>query len=53
MKYKIDIGRDKFIEVPDYLRHKIVKDYLMLRYHWVIGLSMFMIGLLIGLLANK
>ena len=52
MKYEIDYGRDRSIEVPEYMQDKIIKDYLMLRYHWVIGISGFMIGLLIGLLAK-
>jgi hypothetical protein len=50
MKYNIDAGRGKLIEVPDYLRHKIIKDYLMIRYHWTIGISMFIIGLFLGIL---
>lgn len=52
MKYQIEFGRDKVVEVPESVQDKIVRDYLMRRYHWVIGLSMFTIGLLIGLLAN-
>jgi hypothetical protein len=52
MKYSIDVGRNKFVEIPDYLRHKIIKDYLIVRYHWTIGLGMFIIGFLIGLLAK-
>lgn len=52
MKYEIEVGRDKFVEVPDSMQDKIVRDYLMRRYHWVIGLSMFTVGLLVGLLAN-
>ncbi len=52
MKYEIEYGRDKVIEVPESMQDKIVRDYLMRRYHWVIGLSMFIVGLLIGLLAN-
>jgi hypothetical protein len=52
MKYEIEYGRDKYLEVPESIQDKIVRDYLMRRYHWVIGLSMFIVGLLIGLLAN-
>lgn len=52
MKYEIEINKDRSIEVPVAMQDKIVRDYLMRRYHWVIGLSMFMIGLLIGLLAK-
>jgi hypothetical protein len=52
IKYEIEVGRDKYVEVPESIQDKIVRDYLMRRYHWVIGISMFMIGLLIGLSAN-
>lgn len=52
MKYEIEYGRDKYLEVPESMQDKIVRDYLMRRYHWVIGISMFIVGLLIGLLAN-
>jgi hypothetical protein len=52
MKYEIDLGRARVVEVPESMQDKIVRDYLMRRYHWVIGLSMFIVGLLIGLLAN-
>jgi len=50
--YEVEVGRDKYVEVPESIQDKIVKDYLMRRYHWVIGTSMFLIGFLIGLLAN-
>ncbi len=53
MKYEIDLGRDRVVEVPESMQDKIVRDYLMRRYHWVIGLSMFIVGLLIGLLAKQ
>lgn len=52
MKYEIEYGREKFLEIPESIQDKIIKDYLIKRYHWVIGISMFMIGLLIGLLAK-
>ena len=52
MKYEIEVGKDKYVEVSESLQDKIVRDYLMLRYHWVIGISMFMVGLLLGLLAK-
>jgi hypothetical protein len=47
----IDFGRGKEVEVPENIQDKIIRDYLISRYHWVIGCSMFVIGLLIGLLA--
>lgn len=52
MKYEIEYGRDKYVEVPESMQDKIVRDYLMRRYHWVIGMSMFIVGLLIGLLSK-
>jgi hypothetical protein len=52
MKYKIDLGRNKVIEVPKYIEDKIIKDYLTSRYHWVIGISMFLIGFLLGVVAK-
>ena len=51
MKYEIEYGLDKFVEVPESMQDKIIKDYLISRYHWVIGIGMFIIGLLIGLSA--
>lgn len=50
MKYEIDLGEDKTIEVPESVQDKIIKDYLSLKYHWVIGSGMFLIGLLIGII---
>lgn len=52
MRYNIELSNGKEVEVPEQLQDKIIKDYLMTRYHWVIGISMFMIGFLIGILAN-
>lgn len=52
MKYEIEYGREKTIEIPESMQDKIIKDYLIQRYHWVIGISMFMVGLLLGLLAK-
>jgi hypothetical protein len=49
MKYEIEVGLNKYIEIPESIQDKIVRDYLIRRYHWVIGISMFMVGLLIGL----
>ena len=52
MKYEIDLGRNKVIEVPKYVEDKIIKDYLTSRYHWVIGISMLLIGFLLGVIAK-
>jgi len=50
MKYEIDLGRNKTIEVPENIQHKIVRDYLSSKYHWVIGFFMFLTGFLLGII---
>jgi hypothetical protein len=50
--YKIDLGDDEFVFVPDSIRYQIIQDQLIKSYHWVIGMSMFIIGFLAGLLAS-
>jgi hypothetical protein len=52
MKYTIDLERNKTVEVPKYIEDKIIKDYLTSRYHWVIGISMLLIGFLLGVIAK-
>jgi hypothetical protein len=52
MKYKIDLGRNKMVEVPKYIEDQIIKDYLSSRYYWVIGISMLLIGFLLGVIAK-
>jgi hypothetical protein len=37
-------------DVPNEVRDKIIKDYMIKSYHWTIGLGMFLIGLLLGAL---
>jgi hypothetical protein len=37
-------------DVPNEVRDKIIKDYMMKSYHWTIGLGMFLIGVLLGVL---
>lgn len=51
-KYKIDMGDNEFVFVPDNIKYQIIQDQLIKSYHWVIGMSMFMVGLLVGLLAR-
>jgi hypothetical protein len=49
--YTYDVDNDyNEVEVTEDVQDKIIKDYLMSRYHWVIGIAAFTIGLLIGLL---
>jgi hypothetical protein len=52
MKYEIDLEKEMLVEVPEYIQDKIIKDYLTLRYHWVIGISMLLIGFLLGVIAK-
>lgn len=39
-------------KVPREVRDKIIKDYMMRSYHWSIGLGMFIIGVLVGVLIS-
>ena len=39
-------------EIPNEIKNQIIKDYLIKSYHWAIGLSMFVIGLLLGVLIS-
>lgn len=50
--YSIDVGDDEFVEVPHQVRYQIIQDHLMKYYQWTIGVGMFIIGLLVGLLAR-
>lgn len=50
--YKIDLGDDEFVSVPENIRYQIIQDHLIKSYHWVIGISMFIIGMLIGIIAK-
>jgi hypothetical protein len=52
MKYEIDLEKEMLVEVPEYIQDKIIKDYLESKYHWVIGISMFLIGFLLGVIAK-
>jgi hypothetical protein len=38
--------------IPREVRDKIIKDYMMKSYHWSIGLGMFIIGILVGVLIS-
>jgi hypothetical protein len=38
------------LAVSTEVRDKIIKEYLLKAYHWTIGLSMFIIGILLGIL---
>jgi len=51
-QYKIDLGDDDFVSVPENIRYKIIQDHLTRSYHWVIGTGMFLIGFLVGIIAR-
>lgn len=51
-KYQIDLGNDKFIDVPHNLAHKIIVDHLSKSYHWVFGFAGLIIGFLLGVIAS-
>jgi hypothetical protein len=35
------------------IKDKIIKDYMLRSYHWTIGVGMFMVGFLLGILTGK
>ena len=39
-------------EVTNEIRDQIIKDYLIKSYHWAIGLGMFLIGVLLGIVIS-
>ena len=47
MVKEIDIS-----SIPESIKDKIVKDYLIKYYHWTIGTTFLIIGFLLGLLAG-
>lgn len=49
-KYIIDLD-DSYIEVPEDLCKQIVSDHLEKYYIWSLGLGVFIIGFLLGVLA--
>jgi hypothetical protein len=49
VKYEIETESHAVV-IPKTIQDKIIKDYLMSRYQWTIGLSMFIIGLFVGVL---
>jgi hypothetical protein len=49
-KYTIDLD-DSYIEIPDDLRKQIVSDHLEKYYITALGLGLFIIGFLSGVLA--
>jgi hypothetical protein len=38
--------------VPTAVKDKIIKDYMIKSYHWTIGIGMFMIGFLLGVIVS-
>jgi hypothetical protein len=35
------------------IKDKIIKEYMLRSYHWTIGVGMFMVGFLLGILIGK
>jgi hypothetical protein len=50
--YKIDLGDDEFVKVPESVRYQIIQDHMIRSYHWVIGTGMFLVGFLTGIIAS-
>jgi len=40
------------LKVSAAVRDRIIKEYLLKSYHWTIGLSMFIIGMLLGIIID-
>ena len=51
MKGKRLLMKDKY-GIPNDVRDQIIKDYFMKSYHWTIGIGMFLIGLLFGVVIS-
>jgi hypothetical protein len=41
------------IKVSREIKDKIITDYMLRSYHWTIGVGMFMVGFLLGILITK
>jgi hypothetical protein len=41
------------VKVSREIKDKIIKDYMLRSYHWTIGVGMFMVGFLLGILITK
>lgn len=39
-------------DIPDNIKDKIIKNYLIRYYHWTIGCFSFLIGILLGILIS-
>lgn len=51
-EYLIDLGDNENLEVPISIQNKIIQDHMIKSYHWVIGMSAFIIGFLLGIIAK-
>jgi hypothetical protein len=40
------------VKVPREIKDKIIKEYMLKSYHWTIGVGMFMLGFLLGILIS-
>jgi len=41
------------VKVSREIKDKIIKDYMLRSYHWTIGVGMFLVGFLLGILITK
>lgn len=39
-------------KIPIAVKDKIIKDYMLKSYHWTIGIGMFIIGILLGIIIS-
>ena len=39
-------------DIPESIKDKIIKEYLLKSYHWVIGISGLLLGFLLGIIAK-
>jgi hypothetical protein len=52
-KYLLDLGDNKFIEVPKDIQYKIIQDKLISTYYWSVGFLSTIVGFLLGIIAAK
>lgn len=50
MRYHKELlHKETFVEIPNEVKLKIIRDYLSRTYYWTIGILSFIIGLLVGI----
>lgn len=51
MKYKVHVGEDEYVDIPRDVINNIIRDYLSNKYYISVGIGMFVIGFLLGVVA--